>query len=174
MKNLKKVIASAVVLFAIAQGANAQSTAYGTTTAVLVTPLSIEKTEDMHFGTVAATSTDGTVTLNFSDQRVADGGAYLPAGSNTQKTAVFTVTGEGNTGFDIAIPTAKINLSDGAGHTLEVGDFLCDLEGSSTLTNGSKVLKVAAKLYLTANAVAGTYKHDALDNSGLFVTVNYN
>ncbi len=174
MKNMKKVIASAVVLLALGKGVSAQSTAYGSTTATLVTPLSIQKTTDMDFGTVAATGNEGIVYLDYNNSRLSDGGAYLPAGSTAQKAAVFTVTGEATTAFTIEVPAASITLSDGASHSLSVDNFECDLGTSSALVGGTKVLKVRAQLHVTANAVGGVYKHDALDATGLYVKVNYN
>jgi hypothetical protein len=174
MKMKTKMIAAAILLAAFVTNANAQSTAYGTTTAVLVTPISIAKTTDMHFGTVASSATAGTVVLDYVDGRSTTGGTSLPAGSVTQKTAVFTVTGEATSGFSIAIPAAPITLTGSVSGTMTVSSFVCDLGASSSLVAGSKVLKVKATLNVPANSVAGTYSHTALDLTGLFVTVNYN
>ena len=170
MKNLKKAFASSLALIAFAANSNAQSTATASTTAVLVTPISITKVTDMHFGTVAASSTAGTVVLNYADGRTTTGGVSLPAGSTTQKTAVFTVNGEGNSGFSISIPASPITLTGSVSGTMTVSDFACDLGASGTLASGSKTLKVKATLNVPANAVAGTYSNA----SDLAVTVNYN
>ncbi|HVF97163.1 MAG TPA: DUF4402 domain-containing protein, partial [Flavisolibacter sp.] len=121
MKNKSKMIVAAMLVAGAVTTANAQSTAYATTTAVLVTPISISKTTDMHFGTVAASATPGTVELNYADGRTATGGASLPAGSTLQKTAVFAVTGESTSSFAISIPADPITLTGSNGGTMTVG-----------------------------------------------------
>ena len=172
MKN--KFIAAAILLAAFANKANSQSTAYASTTAVLVTPIAISKTTDMHFGTIAASATPGTVVLDYADGRTVTGGVSLPAGSTTQKTAVFSVTGEGNSSFSISIPTAPITLTGSISGTMTVDNFICDGGASTTLVNGSKTLKVKATLNVPSNAVAGVYTNALGNASALFVTVNYN
>lgn len=167
-----KMIAAAIALAGFITSANAQSTAYGSTTAVLVTPISIAKTTDMHFGTVAASGTAGTVVLDFASGRTTTGGASLPTGGVAATTAVFTVTGQGTSGFSIAIPAGAITLSNGV-QTMTVDNFVCDAGPSSTLVAGSRVLNVGATLNVAADQAAGTYTK-AGDATGLFVTVNYN
>ncbi len=169
-----KISVLAVLLLAGATAVQAQSTAYASTTAVLVTPIAISKTTDMHFGTVASSGTAGTVALDFADGRTPSGGASLPAGSTTQKTAVFAVTGEGTSGFSIDIPAGSITLTGSVSGTMTVDNFVCDAGASSTLVAGAKTLKVKATLNVPANTVAGTYLNDNGDATALFVTVNYN
>ena len=170
MKTVYKLIGSALAFFALATGVNAQSTATASTTAVLVTPISVAKTTDMHFGTVAASGTSGTVVLDYADGRTVTGGVSLPAGSTLQKTAVFTVSGEGTSGFSITIPSSPITLTGSVSGSMTVGNFTADLGASSTLVGGSKTLKVKATLNVGAGQVAGTYTNA----SDLAVTVNYN
>jgi Domain of unknown function (DUF4402) len=170
----KNFLLMAVVMMAFVTGSFAQSTAYASTTAVLVTPLAISKTTDMHFGTVASSATAGTVVLDYADGRTTTGGASLPAGSTLQKTAVFTVTGEGTSSFAITIPSAPITLTGSIAGTMTVGTFVCDGAASTSLVAGSKVLKVKATLNVPANTVAGTYTNALGNSSALFVTVNYN
>jgi len=174
MKKTYLSLVSTVLLIAIVGNVSGQATAYATTTAVLVTPISIAKTVDMHFGTVAASGTAGTIVLDYADGRTATGGASLPAGSTTQKTAVFTVTGEGTSGFSISVPTAAITLTGSVAGTMTVDNFVCDAGASTTLTGGTKVLKVKAILNVPASTVAGTYSNNLGNASALFVTVNYN
>lgn len=170
MKTIYKVLGSVFLLSAFTAGVRAQSTATASTTAVLVTPISIAKTTDMHFGTVAASATAGTVVLDYADGRTTTGGASLPAGSTLQKTAVFDVTGEGTSGFSISIPGSPITLTGSVSGSMTVSNFLCDLGASSTLVGGAKTLKVKATLNVGAGQPAGTYTNA----SDLFVTVNYN
>lgn len=173
MKKIYLSLASIMVM-GLTASVNAQSTAYASTTAVLVTPISIAKTVDMHFGTVAASGTAGTVVLDYADGRTTTGGASLPAGSTTQKTGVFTVTGEGTSGFSISVPSSAITLTGSVSGTMTVDNFVCDAGASTTLSGGTKVLKVKATLNVPANSVAGTYTNNLGNASALFVTVNYN
>ncbi len=170
MKTMKKVIGSVIALVGLITGTNAQSTATASTTAVLITPISIVKTTDMHFGTVAASGVAGTVILDYDDGRTATGGISLPAGSTLQKTAVFEVTGEGTSGFSISIPGSPITLIGSVSGSMTVSDFTSDLGASSALVGGAKTIKVKATLNVDAGQVAGTYTNA----SDLFVTVNYN
>ncbi|MCX6226444.1 MAG: DUF4402 domain-containing protein [Bacteroidia bacterium] len=170
MKTSIKLFALGMILMGFGVSVNAQSTATASTTATLVVPISIAKTTDMNFGTVAASATAGTVALDYINGRTATGGASLPAGSVTQKTAVFTVTGEGSSTFSIAVPSAPITLNGSVSGTMTVDNFVADLGAAATLVSGSKVINVKAILNVPANAVAGTYTNA----SGLFVTVNYN
>jgi len=170
MKTIYKLITSALLVSALFTKSNAQSTATASTTAVLVTPISISKTTDMHFGTVAASGTAGTVVLDFADGRTTTGGVSLPAGSSLQRTAVFAVTGEGTSGFSISIPSSPITLAGSVSGSMTVGNFVADLGASSALVGGSKTIKVKATLNVAAGQVAGTYTNA----SDLFVTVNYN
>ena len=160
----------AIAMIALSTQSNAQSTATGSTTALLVTPISISKVTDMNFGTVASSASAGTVLLDYSDGRTTVGGTSLPAGSSAQTTAEFLVVGEGNSGFSIAVPSAPITLAGSIAGSLTVSNFVADLGASSTLAAGEKTIKVKATLNVPANAVAGTY----YNASGLFVTVNYN
>lgn len=174
MKMTNKMMAAAILLAGLATKVNAQTTAYASTTAVLVTPISITKTTDMHFGTVASSGTAGTVVLDYANGRTTTGGASLPAGSTTQTTAVFQVTGESTSGFSIAIPTSAITLTGSVSGSMTVDNFLCEQGAATTLVSGSRTLKVKATLNVPANTVAGTYSNALANSSALFVTVNYN
>ena len=169
-----KFFAIAILMTGFAANSFAQSTAYASTTAVLVTPISITKTTDMHFGTVASSATAGTVVLDYADGRTATGGASLPAGSTLQKTAVFAVIGEGTSSFAITIPSAPITLTGSVSGTMTVGTFVCDAGASTNLVAGAKTIKVKATLDVPANTVAGVYTNALANSSALFVTVNYN
>lgn len=169
-----KISMMAILMASFAANSFAQTTAYASTTALLVTPIAISKTTDMHFGTVASSGTAGTVVLDYADGRTTTGGASLPAGSTLQKTAVFAVTGEGTSGFSITVPAAPITLTGSVSGTLTVSNFICDGGASTTLVAGAKTLKVKATLNVPANSVAGTYTNALANASALFVTVNYN
>lgn len=165
MKN--KIYGIAIAMIALSANSFAQSTKEASTTATLVTPISIAKDFDMNFGQLAASGTAGTVILDYANAVTKSGGVKLLAATDV-KTAQFTVTGDGTLGFSISIPTS-VTLASGA-NNLTVDGITCDAGSSSALVAGSKVLKVKATLQVPANAPAGTYAN----TSDLAVTVNYN
>jgi hypothetical protein len=174
MKTIKKIFAAAILLAGFVTHANAQSTAYATTTAILVTPISIVNTVNMHFGTVASSALAGTVILGFVNDRTVTGGVTLPAGTPLQTTAVFVVSGQGTSGFSIALPTAPITLTGSVSGTLTATTFTCDQGATSTLVAGTRTLLIGGTLVVPANSVAGTYTNALANASALFVTVQYN
>ena len=167
MKMKIKFYGITILAIAFATNTNAKATATASTTAVLVTPISIAKTTDMDFGTIAASATAGTVVLDTANVRSITGGASLHGGTST--AAVFTVTGEPSTAFDITIPTTDITLTDGSSNNLILNGLVTLGTSTSLDATGSKDIKVGATLNLPANAVAGTYTNA----SDLYVTVNY-
>jgi hypothetical protein len=168
----KALIAIAVSAVAFATSANAQSTATASTTATLITPISITKTADLNFGSIASSSLAGTVVLGYNNVPTLNGGVTSPNDGASATTASFTVSGEATSGFSIAMP-ATVTLSNGT-QTLVVSEITADAGTSSTLEGGSKTINVGATLTVPANTVAGTYVNNGAENSGLYVTVNYN
>jgi len=167
MKTINKLLGAFFLLTFFATSAVAQSSATASTTAILVTPISISKTTDMHFGTVGASALAGTVVLDWADGRTTTGGATLAGGSPT--SAVFNVVGEGSSTFSITIPTSPITLTSGA-NTMTVDNFTADLGAIGTLVGGTKDIIIGATLNVGAAQLAGTY----FNASDLLVTVNYN
>lgn len=164
MKN--KIFALAALMMGFSAASYAQSSATATATATLVTPIAISKSVDMDFGTVAASSTAGTVVLGTDDVATPSGGVSLPGGTPT--AAQFSVTGEGTSTFSISLPSS-ITLASGT------DELIVDAFGSvpattGTLTAGAATVKVGATLNVPANAPAGTYTN----TTDLTVTVNYN
>ena len=164
-----KIIAAAILLTGIATNVNAQATATASTSAVLVAPISISKTTDMHFGTIATNGAPGTVVLDYANGRTATGGVTLIAAGALEKTAEFSVTGADGS-ITIAIPTAPITLTRSGGGTMSARDFVCEQGAAGTINGGPFTIRVKATLELLASTVAGPYTNA----SGLFVTVNYN
>lgn len=165
---------SAVLLAGLTTAANAQSTAYASTTATLIAPISISKVADMNFGTIASSGTAGTVVLGYTDNASVTGGVSSPNGGAGATTASFNVTGEGTNSFSVAVPTT-ITLSDGGANTLSVTGISADSDVQGTLVAGTSTIKVGATLTVPAGAPAGTYTNTSTDvATALYVTVNYN
>lgn len=163
MKN--KIFTLAILAMGFSASAFAQSDATATATATLITPISISKTVDMDFGTIAASATAGTVVLATDDTRTVTGGATY---SGTSTAAQFAVTGEGTRTFSISLPSS-ITLTDGT-NNLTVDNFTSNPSATGTLAAGSATVKVGATLNVPANAAASTYTN----TTDLTVTVNYN
>src|SRR4051812_35291648 len=136
MKN--KIFAASIVMMGFSAQSYAQSSATATATATLVTPIAISKTVDMDFGTVAASSTPGTVVLGTNNSATPSGGVSLPGG--TPAAAQFAVSGEGTSAFDITIPSSIV-LSNGTDN-LTVDSFVSTPSGTGTLTAGAAIVKV--------------------------------
>lgn len=169
MKNITKLFAIAIVILGFSATSFAQSSATATATATLITPISITKTTDMNFGTIAASATAGTVALGYNDVATPSGGTTLVAGGDARKAAEFQVTGQNSSSFSISCPTSLILTS--GGNTLTVNAISPDSGITSNLSaTGSKTIKVQGTLVVPAGALAGVYTN----TTDLKVTVNYN
>jgi len=168
---MKKLILSLLVVSAFvaapvslfAQVASATDQAVGRAT--LITPITITNESDLNFGTLAASSEDGTaiVAAASSAGLTTTGGAQVIDDASAS-AASFTVTGEGNNTFAIDFP-ASITLEG------TTSDLTVTLSGSSTgtLASGTTVIYIGGELEVDANSAGGSYVSDAFD-----VTVAYN
>ena len=173
---MKKItLFTAIVMIAFTTNAVAQSTATttATTSARVITPITITKSVDMNFGNLVATVAGGAIVLPTSGARTGD--AAILAGA-TQKgnvaPASFTVTGETDFTYAITLPPASFNVSNGdtTPATMTVGTFVSTPSSTGTLASGTQTLIVGATITLAANQKAGAYTNA----SGLAITVNYN
>ncbi len=144
-----------------------QSSATATATADLVTPISISKTLDMNFGTLASSGTAGTLILATDNSRTSSGGVKILT-ATTGQAATFTVTGSGTQTYSITLPSTDVSLVSGA-NSLIANTFTSNPTPTGTLNGGTQTLLVGATLNVPANQIAGTYV-----SSNFTVTVNYN
>lgn len=168
MKTIIKIFALAILILGFAFTSFAQSSATATVSATLLTPLSITKTADMNFGTVAVSATAGTVALDYNNVTTVTDGVTKFNGI-TPSTAAFKITGENNKAFGITYPST-VTLAGSVAGSLIVDNIICDKGAVGTLEGGTLVLKVKGILNIPANSVAGIYTN----TTGLKVTVNYN
>lgn len=169
MKVYMTILAIAASSVGFATQANAQSEATATATATLITPISITKTADLNFGTVASSNTAGTVVLDYANVPTQTGGVTLPDNS-AASTASFTVTGQGTNSFSVSVPSTITLTAATGGATLTVDDITADSGASTALATGTKTINVKATLKVPADATAGVYTN----TTALKVTVNYN
>lgn len=176
MKNkMTKILGLGIILAAFSTGVNAQTgataTDQATATAIIVTPLSISKTVDMHFGNVAVGGSAGTVVLTPAGARSRTGGVTLPAVPGPVAAASFTVQGQGTYTYAITLPTTDLTIDDNSSNTMIVNTFTSTPSGTGLLSaGGSQTLTVGATLNVSANQPAGTYTSD----TPFDVTVVYN
>ncbi len=172
MKNLIKTIVTTAAVLGCTSSSFAQATATASSSATIITPISIAKTVDMNFGNLAVSGTlSGTTTLAPAGTRTTGGagGVTLPATTGTVSAASFTVTGQGGYSYIITLPTSCTLTS--AGHTMIMGSFTSSPSVTGLLApGGTQTLTVGATLTVSAAQAAGTYTNAA----GVPVTVNYN
>ncbi len=176
MKTSIRLFALLMVLMGFGVRAYAQSTAFASTTVVLITPIGITKTAEMHFGTVAASGTPGTIILEYnSTTAIGTGGATIvSAGAAQPTTAQFKVTGLVGDTFSIQLPTEDLILT-GTTDGMKAGSFKASIDGTNdvttgTIAEGGTTISVKGILTVPANAVAGSYANA----NQLIVKVNYN
>jgi hypothetical protein len=173
MKNFVRLSALAICgLFASPIEVSAQATGTASATGVIVTPISISKTADLHFGNVAVNaSNNGSVILAPSGTRNATGGVTLPAIAGTPAAAAFTVSGEAYYTYAVTLPSANIQLTNASNITMDAGSFTSSPATTGTLSSsGSQILTVGATLLVNGGQASGTYT-TATDFA---VAVNYN
>ena len=169
---MKKIIVMAAAFIGFTTAANAQATASATATAVIISPITITKNVDMHFGNVAVTSVAGTVILDPQGNRTTTGGVTLPAIAGSPAAASFLVSGEANYTYDIFLPTTPLTITSGA-NSMTVDQFTSNPVLTGTLsagTPGTQQLDVGATLNVSAGQASGTY----VSPTPFDVTVNYN
>jgi hypothetical protein len=172
MKNISKVIATAVIAISFSNGSFAQATATAAASATIITPISIVKNIDLNFGNVAVSaSLAGTVVLAPAGTRTTGGagGVTLPVENGTVAAANFTVSGQATYTYAITLPSSA-TISSGS-NTMTVNGFTSTPSTTGTLSSGgTQTLLVGATLNVTAAQAAGTYTN----STGVPVTVNYN
>jgi hypothetical protein len=158
-----KFFAVAILFSGVSVMASAQNNATqaATASAKIVAPLTLVKSADLNFGTIATSNAVGTVTVpaTSGSQASATGGASMVASSLSQTgPAVFAITGESDQTF-------KLNVKTGDVITLANGDETMDVTLSipgftataNTLTGGTRTLYIGGSLAVGANQVSGSY-----------------
>ncbi len=170
MKKTLKCYLFIALFLSFCQPLSAQSSAGASSTANIITPISISKSVDMNFGNIAVkSSAGGTVVLNPSGTRTQTGGVTLPVTSGTTSAASFTVTGEGVYTYSITLPSSSLTIANGV-NSMTVSAFTSSPSSTGTLTAGSQTVKVGATLNVNAAQATGIYTSTSPFN----VTVNYN
>jgi hypothetical protein len=160
---------TAVVL--VSTTAEAQVSATAVSGATIVAPISIVKAVDLNFGNVAVSTVAGTVVLATGGARTFTGGITLPNQNGTVTAASFTIGGQDNYTYSIALPTAAITLTGVTpANTMTLTTVVSDPATTGTLSSGAQTLLVGGTLNVAGGQPADVYSNA----TGLTVTVNYN
>ena len=129
---------------------NSTKTATANAEAVIVrnADLSISCIQDLLFGNIKASAAAGTITISPSGAKTATGGASAYSNTGNIAAAEFTVKGDANSMFTVALPgdgdcslIATTNLADGhyqvKGSSMNVVSFTSNASNPSNLTQSS-------------------------------------
>ncbi len=137
--------------------------------AIVVTPLSFFKVDDLSFGRLVAGTTAGTVAVAPDGTRTATGGVRLASGGNTAKPARFAGQGAYNQTVAISVnATSNTMTRVGGTETMTFDTFVIGSSPTTTLTTaplsfyignttGQFNFPVGATLRVKANQAPGTY-----------------
>jgi hypothetical protein len=119
----------------------------------------------LRFGSIVIGAMAGTVTISPAGMRTSTGGALLGQ-TGGSSAASFTVSGEPNTSYSIALPNSA--LLSGPDQDMTFDTFTISTAGNGLLgPGGSQVFSVGATLHVNANQAHGAYA------GSLPVTVTY-
>lgn len=163
-----RYILSFILLICIS-GLNAQNSATTTvnSTAVVVEPIEITKSVDLHFGNVISSYNPGRLILSPSGNRTSFGVQVTP-GNPGEVSAAEAIVKHGNYNYSITFPeNFRLFNQNNPNQFLIIDEFTVNPE-----TTGEEIdiLKIGATLNLQANQASGFYTN----SSGFNVTVSYN
>ena len=168
-QSMSLVIVAMLVMFSTggAFAAGATDSATATTTAIIIAPLSISVTQDLHFGEIAQPILGGTAIVDTSGVSSTTGDVSY-ANTSLVTNASFSVSGQANTNITITLP-GTYNVTSGSDN-MAINTFVSSQGASTTLdSSGDTTIDVGATLVIGANQPEGTYTN----NTGLVVTVSY-
>jgi len=140
---------------ALAPAARAQSTASSDVFAEIVTPLTIDKYKDLDFGQISVGSGGGFLEISSAGAVTTRGDVVVQGGDASP--AQFEVSGEAGLSYDVTLPN-RIQVTDGTGNTMGVGNFDPSNAGTGTLSaSGIDDFTVGATLKVHANQAPGVY-----------------
>ncbi len=125
----------------------------GNTVGVTISPaINVSKSSDLNFGIISVNSSSGTV----NQDGLATGGVEV-INSDNMTSAVFDVSGLGNTSYNFTIPD-EVTLTDGSSNKMVADLSFSNGNSSRTLTqDGKDSVEVNGILNVSANQVIGNY-----------------
>jgi hypothetical protein len=156
---LRMIAAVSAALFAMPPSAAiaAPARATGTATVDLLSPLTIQKLQDLDFGTVAVT-TGGTAVIDPVANSISTTGGLLAAGG-TPHSALFRGAASQNSVVNIKLPKQPITLTRvGGTQTVTVSNFTLDGPSKRQMAQATTFdIHVGATLTVPAGQMAGQY-----------------
>jgi len=166
-------LAALALAMSAAAGSAVAAVATATSTSTVITPIKITKAADLAFGSFAAGSTVGTVTVSTNGTRSKTGGVTLMGSGAT--AAKFDVTGSGALTYSISWAGSSTTLTSGSDSMTFTR--VADLTGagavtgdvtSGALTAGAQSIYVGGVLDVGIDQAAGNY------TGTVSATVEYN
>lgn len=168
-----RIFTLAIAILGFTSASFAQSSATATSTAELLTPLSIIKDIDLSFGRIASSATAGTAAIEASEvgtRTVTNGVAAL---GGSPSPAKFTVTGAKDQYYGMVTPPSTIQLTNESDGTKKLDLVLTysnnAKESRKFDSNGKNIFYVGGSINIPAGTIAGIYSNA----TGLTVTVAY-
>ncbi|MDB5791885.1 MAG: hypothetical protein JWQ80_1909 [Massilia sp.] len=166
-------LATLALALAVAAAGNASAAdATAASTGTVVAPIAIAKIADLAFGSFAAGSTGGSVTVSPNGTRAVGGGVVGMSGATT--AAQFDVTGQAGSAYSITLDGTATLISGSNSMTftpvsaLTASAITSGAVNSGTLTGGAQSIFVGGVLTVAANQAAGVY------GGTVTATVEYN
>ncbi|SOB77852.1 protein of unknown function [Marinobacter sp. LV10R510-11A] len=172
-------LASAVALGAFGASSSFAAEAEATTTADVITPISITSSGTLAFGRFAANDTTvGSVIIDTASVRSKSGDVILSEADSTSSAATFVVSGDGNASFSIGLADTELSDSETEPNTMLLAT-ITDFDGSGgvttetnetvgVLTDGTQTIYVGGILSVGVDQAAGDY------SGTVTATVEYN
>lgn len=174
---LTRVVAAALVAGAlVASGPSQAAEATGNANGTVVQPIAITSAADLSFGSFAAGTGAGSITISTSGERTSSGVVVI--GSSSGAAARFDITGAPGATYSITHGgTAVLTNTGGASETMALTKF-SDLTGGNATSGeastgvldsgGTQSLYVGGTLSVAANQAVGVYAGTVI------ATVEYN
>lgn len=143
--------------------------------AVIVTPLSFQEVESLHFGSILASNAAGTVTIAPNGTRTRTGGITLAGG--TPHPANFAGMGSPNQRVDISLGANAIWIY-GTGVRMRVRNFIIGSTPTAVLTTTPRRFRIASVNGIFNFPVGATLDVGASQLPGIYtgtwnITLNY-
>ena len=159
------IVLGMLAISAIVPATSHAATATANSSVTIIAPVTVTKTADLVFGSVAPSASAGTVVMSAAGSRT--GTNVTLSSTTTGNAAAFNLTGNANSTFAVTLPSST--TLTGPGTSMTVNAFTSNPSGTGTFNgSGTATLTVGATLAVGANQAAGSY-------TGTFsVTVDYN
>lgn len=167
MNKIALFVAASLLSSVAAQAAPVAANPPARGSALLLTPLTLTKLQDLHFGTIVTSPVAGTVTVPADGSPATTAGGVTLLTSDPTTRARFAGAGSPNQDVILAV-TNPGTLSDGLGNTVTVVSL--DLDGPNTRTIDATR---AFFFYVGGTIQIGADQAEGLYESNFDVTADY-